>query len=65
MAAAYSALANGGIYMRPYIVDSISYPDGRFVQMFPEKVRRVISEETSKTITAMLVDGVRNGFAKK
>lgn len=65
MAAAYSVLANGGIYMRPYIIDSLSYPNGRIVKTIPEKVRRVISEETSKTITAMLVDWVRRGFAKK
>lgn len=59
MAAAYSVLANGGVYMRPYIIDTMTYPDGRIIKSVPEKVRRVISEETSRTITAMLVDGVR------
>ena len=64
MAAAYAVLANGGIYMQPYIVDKITYPDGRVVETNPLPLRRVIKEETSKKITAMLVDWVRHGFAK-
>jgi stage V sporulation protein D (sporulation-specific penicillin-binding protein) len=65
MAAAYSVLANGWVYMEPHIVESITYPDGKKIDTIPTPVRRVIKEETSKKITAMLVDGVRNGFAKK
>lgn len=65
MAAAYSVLANGGVYMQPYIVESIEYPDGRVIPTVPIPLRRVIKEETSKTITAMLVDGAQNGFAAK
>jgi cell division protein FtsI/penicillin-binding protein 2 len=65
MAAAYSVLANGGVYMEPYIVESITYPDGKKIDTIPTKLRRVIKPETSKTVTAMLVDGVRRGFAKK
>lgn len=65
MAAAYSVLANWGIYMEPHIVESVTYPDGKKVDTIPTPIRRVIKEETSKTITAMLVNGVRNGFAKK
>ncbi len=55
MAAAYSVLANGGVYMQPYIIESTKYPDGRKIKSVPHPLRRVISEETSKTITAMLV----------
>jgi cell division protein FtsI/penicillin-binding protein 2 len=65
MAAAYSVLANGGIYMQPYIVESMLYPDGKKVETVPTPIRRVIKESTSKQITAMLVDGVRNGFARE
>jgi stage V sporulation protein D (sporulation-specific penicillin-binding protein) len=64
MAAAYSVLANGWIYMKPYIVDSITYQDGRTVKTIPTPLRRVIKEETSEKITAMLIDSVKNGFAK-
>lgn len=64
MAAAYNVLANGGVYMKPYIVESIQYPDGKRVENTPTAIRRVLKKETSETITAMMVDGVRNGFAK-
>lgn len=64
MAAAYSVLANGGVYMQPYIVEKIAYPNGKIIETVPIPVRRVIKEETSKTITAMLVDSVRYWFAK-
>lgn len=63
MAAAYNALANGGIYMKPYIVESIVNPDGKEIKAIPTQLRRVIKEETSKTITAMMVDGVKNWYA--
>ena len=65
MATAYSVIANGGVYMQPYIVESVAYPDGRKVDTIPNPIRRVIKEDTAKRVTAMLVDGVENGFAKK
>ncbi len=64
MASAYSVLANGWVYMQPYIVEKIAYPNGKNIETVPIPVRRVIKEETSKTITAMLVDSVKYGFAK-
>lgn len=64
MAAAYSVLANGGIYMQPYIIESMTYPDGKKIETVPTPIRRVIKETTSKQVTAMLVDWVRNGFAR-
>ncbi len=64
MATAYSVLANGGVYMQPYIIESMSYPNGKKVETLPTPLRRVIKDETSKTITAMLVNGVQNGFAR-
>ena len=64
MATAYSILANGGIYMQPYIVEQIGYPSGKNINTVPTPVRRVIKPETSETITAMLVDSVKYGFAK-
>lgn len=63
MAAAYNALANGGIYMKPYIIESITDPNWKEIKTIPQQVRRVIKEETSKTITAMMADGVKNGYA--
>lgn len=65
MATAYSALANGGIYMQPYIVDSLTLADGTVVKNTPTPLRRVIKEDTSKKIIAMLTEGAKVGFAKK
>ena len=45
---AVSVIANKGIMMQPYIRADVG----------PKQVRRVISEETAKTITAMMVNAV-------
>lgn len=65
MATAWSALANGGLLMRPHIVDSvINNSTNEIEKIEPEIIRRVISTDTSSTISAMLVSAVKNGVAK-
>lgn len=64
MAAAYSALANGGIYYKPQIVKSIDFTDGRSIVNKPEATHRVLKEETSKIMTEVLVDWVNHWVAK-
>ncbi|MCS7257216.1 MAG: penicillin-binding transpeptidase domain-containing protein, partial [Thermomicrobium sp.] len=52
---AVSAIANGGVLMRPYVVKEIR--DGERVEVIqPTPVRRVISEETARTLTEMLAE---------
>lgn len=52
---ALSAIANGGSLMKPYVVEKILNEKGEVIQSFqPEVVRKVISEETAKKVTAML-----------
>lgn len=51
--------------MQPYIVDSITLADGTVIKNTPTPLRRVIKEETSKQIIAMLTEGAKIGFAKK
>lgn len=52
---ALSAIANGGSLMKPYVVEKIINEKGEVVQSFqPEVVRKVISEETAKKVTALL-----------
>ena len=63
MAAAYSALANGGLLMKPYIVDEEITPDGEVIKHEAKTIRRVIDAETSATITQMLVASVEEGLA--
>jgi cell division protein FtsI/penicillin-binding protein 2 len=63
LAAAYSAMVNGGIYYRPHLLKALIDDKGRVIKLFkPEAERRVISEETSKTmrrVLAMVVEGKR------
>ena len=61
---AFAALANGGKLMRPTIIDSVQKADGTEEKMKPHVIDQVITPETSDTITAMLVSGVQDGFAK-
>jgi cell division protein FtsI/penicillin-binding protein 2 len=63
MAAAYSVLANGWIYLKPRIIDEIRYPDWKIIKYKTEEQRRVIKQSTSELITTMLVDSVVNWVA--
>ena len=63
LANAYCALANGGILMQPHIVKTIRHDDNTTSPNDPHEIRRVISEDTSSKITAMLISAVENGVA--
>lgn len=65
MVQSYMAMANGGKMMKPYIVQSEIYPDGKTVNTQSSAIAQVISPKTAATISAMLVDDVENGFGKK
>jgi len=55
LATGLSAIANGGLLMKPYLVEKVTNEKGEVVQSFkPETVRKVISEETAKRVTALL-----------
>jgi len=65
IASAYLAIANGGRLIQPKVVEKIVFSDGR-EEVFPTKeIRRVISEETAKKITNMLISVVERGHGKK
>jgi cell division protein FtsI/penicillin-binding protein 2 len=63
IARAYSAIANGGHLVRPYLVDKI-LKDGKVIKTETEISPPVISSKTASQLTAMLVSVVENGFAK-
>jgi len=69
MAAAYSAIANGGILMKPYLVSEIRDPkdkEGReLVTVGPMAVGRAVSEETSRTVRQILQKAVETGTGQK
>lgn len=66
---ALSALGNGGYLVTPHIVTTLQYEAGGEANVAPESRVQVISPETSKEITRMLVnvtdDALRGGTVKK
>jgi cell division protein FtsI (penicillin-binding protein 3) len=55
LASAVSAVANGGILMKPYIVERILDDTGQDVQKFePQALHRVISQDTARQMTRMM-----------
>jgi cell division protein FtsI (penicillin-binding protein 3) len=66
MTAAYCALANGGMLMKPYIVSEIIDRDGGISKKFgPRPVRRTISEETCAKVSTILQRVVEYGTGQK
>lgn len=62
---AISALANGGDYMKPYVVRSIVDKKGEIIAEFkPQVVRRAVSAETSQKMRHILTAAVENGTGK-
>lgn len=61
---AYSAIANGGKLMRPFVVKEVVKPNGEKKDTEPEIIGTPISEKTSAQMKAMLVGVVERGFDK-
>jgi cell division protein FtsI/penicillin-binding protein 2 len=64
LANAYSALANGGVLMQPYVIEELRGDNGTSTKTEPYQIRQVISADTSSKITQMLVYSTENGVAK-
>ncbi len=66
MAMAMAAVANGGVLMRPMIVDGLVDEKGISVVKYqPQVVRRVVSESAAKTTVDALKTVVEQGTAEK
>lgn len=64
MAMVSAAIANGGVLMKPGLVQSIIAPDLKVLQEFsPEVFSKPISNQSSQTMTKLMVDNVANGAA--
>src|SRR5262249_54378539 len=50
MTAVYAAIANGGLYVRPHLVQSIVAPDGTVTPATAAPTRRVISAENAAAL---------------
>jgi cell division protein FtsI (penicillin-binding protein 3) len=66
IACAYSAVANGGILMKPYMVKAILDEKGDTLETFsPVQVRRVVSENTADLLVDFLKGVVTSGSGKR
>jgi cell division protein FtsI/penicillin-binding protein 2 len=65
MIMAYAVLANGGILYQPQIIERVIHNDGSEEKIMPQAIRRVLSEETSRTMGEMLRSVVTRGHGKR
>ncbi|MCL5004173.1 MAG: penicillin-binding protein 2 [Patescibacteria group bacterium] len=63
LTAAYSAIANGGILYKPYVVSEIK-DSGKVIKFGKTPVRQVISLQKSKVMTEMLTAAAEGGEGK-
>ncbi len=61
MLRAYNVFANGGTLVEPHLVTGIRRADGEFDVLSPREGRRVLSEPTVATMSALLAGVVENG----
>lgn len=60
---AVAAIANGGKLLRPYVVQTVKQGE-KEIQTQPKVIREVISPQTAKTVTDMMVYTASQGDAK-
>ncbi|MBL8030350.1 MAG: penicillin-binding protein 2 [Candidatus Doudnabacteria bacterium] len=65
MIQAFTAIANGGKMLKPYIVASKIDPFGNRQDTKVSILKDIISAQTSNTVTAMMVNVVENGHGKR
>ncbi len=65
LAAAFNAVANGGVYVSPSLIEKIEKPDGTVVQSFyPRTKGRIMKHEDSLAIMRMMRGVVSSGTGK-
>jgi cell division protein FtsI/penicillin-binding protein 2 len=62
---AFSAIANQGKMVKPYVVKKIIHPNGNEEEIKQQAIKEVMSPETASRLTAMMVSVVKNGYGKK
>lgn len=63
MVTAISAIANGGVMMQPFIIDSTEKSPGNWLMNNPITLGQIIHPETSKVITGIMVGAVEDGVS--
>lgn len=65
LACAISAVANGGVLMKPFVVKAIRQREGEVIREFgPQEIRRVVSKATARRIKDILVLATEEGTGK-
>lgn len=65
IAAAYAAVANNGVLVKPYILEKEVDEQGQVVhEAVPQKIRKVISEKTAHTLRDFFEGAVERGTGK-
>jgi len=65
LAAAYNAIANGGVYVAPKLVSATIDSRGRIASAPPSPTHRVVSAQVAREMTAMLTEVTRAGTGTK
>jgi len=65
LALAYGAIANDGVLMKPYLVKEMHFDGGNIEKTQDRIIRRVISKKSADLVSAMLVNVIESGHAKK
>ena len=66
LACAISTIANGGIYMKPFVVKYIKDDKDVLIKSFePQVVDRVLSDDTARRVKAILAGAVAEGTGQK
>ena len=63
MVSALSAIANGGVMMQPFIVDSVEKTPDNWVKTDPQILGQIISPQTAKTMIGLMVGAVEDGVS--
>lgn len=61
LAGVYAAIANEGVLMKPYLVESIKETNGRKIQVKPQRLAQVLQPETARLVKDMLKSVITQG----
>ncbi|KKP78099.1 MAG: hypothetical protein A2271_02080 [Candidatus Moranbacteria bacterium RIFOXYA12_FULL_35_19] len=65
LVSAYNTIANGGILLKPQIVEKIINDKDEIKEIVPQEVRKVLSQKANNEITQILESVVKNGHGKQ
>lgn len=61
---AINALANDGVIVQPYVVQQVTYPNGKTETRRPVAVRSTVSAQTAKAVREMAAQSMKDGMPK-